>query len=1223
MIDIIFDTDKFDVSQIPIQWREYVTQTSLANGIKRVSIGIQPDDSSYRYRALMQKPQLVLKFALPFFFEFPVGTNCTFQNQQFTLMRAQDLKKQGTRKIEYSMTLYTNEYYFSVWKLRNAVDPVVSGENAPKDNRLKFSLCAKPHEFIDLIVRNLNKKDTSVTWSRGECIEASEKTVEFNHTYIDAALVDVCNVFNTEYEVEYIDTTQAKIHLRRVEYFKSQPIALSYGIGNGFIPGVGRTSEQGGEPVKRMLVQGSDRNIDRSKYGSPELLLPKSQMIRYDGEHFEDEDGFNSAIARTYKSNADGDGVERFDIVSSATKEDSLDCSEIYPSRVGVVTSVEVANVDKNFYDFIDNTIPSNLNFNNYLIAGETMTVIFQDGMLAGKEFDVKYKHEERRFEIVPQEIDGIMMPNATWCPAEEQTYAIFGIQLPDEYICDNTSKSGGSWDMMRAAVKALYECEDQKFTFTGSLQSLWTKRHWLHVGGYLIVGGHVLFKDEQFAKDGVVIRIVGIKDFLTQPYSPTIELSNSVAASSSVSSQIRQITNTEVVIEDAEKRMLQFTKRRFRDAKETIEMLEDAQLDMFTNSISPIAVQTMSLLIGDESLQFIFVSKSGDKWVQHTTPVVYDNEKKQLLCTMVSGNVTIYLQHQTLGHDAVTTKARNDAQGYKTWAMPNYTSPVLTETSKRYYLYAKCPYDTNQSGTFELKESSVSMDAVANYYYLLVGILNSEVDGTRSFAPMHGFTEILPGRITTERIVSSDGNSFFDLVENSFKLGDNLEYNIDESDTLRLRGAMVQSSSGDISPLPCYRGEYSSTTYYYNGDVVTCTSNNITSTYICITKQNGIVGISPLVANSHWKVYAKGAKGEDGAPGQNAPVMVFVGNYDTTRKYYGNAARIDCVRFGNAYYITKTNAPNGVVGFSGIDPDNSNYWQSFGASFESIATGMLLAENANIGNLIFRNQRLESTAETNDEPNIIIDGLTGNVKFGWLRTIGSELLGFDSNGIQRLRITPWELPIVNTASTSKDLKVKSNGGDATFTGETDTEVSFEQEVHCYGSDDIEMNFYGWVEFDIDEDNTLVDLSGIQFGCSVKRTGSSNYEYLSCSMSAYVQRKNGSTWENIGSVSLNSGNPKITIPKAGRIRIEFLGSVNDYIGYDCSGTFSMATQGVKAITAKTEMIIAKDGFMAIYNSNYMRFHSNDGLMVKMGNQHFRINASGIAKSVDGTTWTNL
>lgn len=795
MLTLNFTSDtQLDISAIPEQWRSNVTQTEVASRWN-IMLQVQPDDSSYRYRALQTKPQLVLKFALPFYIELPVGTYCTYQNQRYTLMCAQDLKKQGTRKIEYSMTLYTNEYFFSVWKLRNVIDPVVNGDNVPKDNRLKFSLCAKPHEFIDLIVRNLNKKDTSVTWQRGECVEAAEKTVEFNHTFIDAALTDVCNVFKTEYEVEYIGTSQAKIHLRRVEYFKSQPVALSYGIGNGFIPGVGRTSEQGGEPVKRMLVQGSDRNIDRSKYGAPELLLPKSQTIRYDGEHFEDEDGFNSSIARTYQSNADGDGVERIDKISSATKEDSLDCSEIYPSRIGEVTSVVVANADKNFYDIIDNTIPQNLNYNNYLIAGETMTIIFQDGMLAGKEFDVKYKHEDRRFEIVPQEIDGIMMPNATWCPAEEQTYAIFGIQLPDEYICNNTNKSGGSWDMMRAAVKALYECEDQKFTFTGSLQSLWAKRHWLQVGGHLIVGGHVLFKDEQFAKDGVVIRIVGIKDFLTQPYSPTIELSNSVSASSSVSSQIRQITNTEVVIDDTKRDILQFTKRRFRDAKETIEMLEDAQLDMFTNAISPIAVQAMSLLIGDESLQFQFVSKSGDNWVQHATPVYWDNDKKQLACTMASANMDICLQHLTIGHDAITTKERNDAQGYLTWSMKDYTSPVLTDASAKYYLYAKCPKDTNSQGEYILTQTSIKLDEVANHYHFLVGLLNAEIDGERSFVAMHGFTEILPGRITTERIVSSDGNSFLDLIKNAFKLGNSLDFNNEEADTLILNNAKIKNA--------------------------------------------------------------------------------------------------------------------------------------------------------------------------------------------------------------------------------------------------------------------------------------------------------------------------------------------------------------------------------------------------------------------------------------------
>lgn len=809
MLTLNFTSDtKLDISAIPEQWRNNVTQTQTASRWD-IALQVQPDDSSYRYRALQTKPQLVLKFSLPFYIELPVGTNCTYQNQCFSLMCAQDLKKQGTRKIEYSMTLYTNEYFFSVWKLRNVVDPVISGENAPKDNRLKFSLCAKPHEFIDLIVRNLNKKDTSVTWSRGECIEAAEKTVEFNHTYIDAALSDVCNAFNTEYEVEYIGSSQAKIHLRRVEYYKSQPVALSYGCGNGFIPGVGRTSEQGGEPVKRMLVQGSDRNIDRSKYGSPELLLPKSQTIQYDGEHFEDEDGFNSAIARTYTSNADGDGVERIDIVSSATKEDSLDCSEIYPSRIGEVTSVVVANADKNFYDIIDNTIPANLNYNNYLIAGETMTIIFQDGMLAGKEFDVKYKHDERRFEIVPQEIDGVMMPNATWCPTEGQTYAIFGIQLPDEYICNDTNKSGGSWDMMRAAVKALYESEDQKFTFTGSLQSLWTKRHWLQVGGHLIVGGHVLFTDEQFAKDGVVIRIVGIKDFLTQPYSPTIELSNGVSASSSVSSQIRQITNTEVVIEDTEKRLVQYTKRRFRNALETIGMLEDANIGEFSGSISPVAIQTMAMLVGDESLQFRFAyevitqNEDGTQSVSYspTTCISYNQEKKQLFATMQSAGMNIRLQHMTLGQKAIMTKSRRESSSFITWPMQSFASPVLDEPNSSYYLYAKVSStSTETAGEFILSQKAIAMEAVAGYYHLLCGVLNSELEGQRSYVSLYGFTEILPGRITTDLLISNDGKTYFDLEKG--EIGGAIKFLSDNGYITIIEGGKIKTELIDVSQI-------------------------------------------------------------------------------------------------------------------------------------------------------------------------------------------------------------------------------------------------------------------------------------------------------------------------------------------------------------------------------------------------------------------------------------
>lgn len=1237
MINITFLTyGEFELNQIPEQWHEYVTITQI--GAKpllysRVSIGVQPDDSSYRYRALMQPRQLVLKFALPFYFEFPVGSSVTFEHQTFYFKRPQDLKKQGERNIEYSITMYADDSNLGDYKIRNSVD-----------GRLKWSMCARPHEFIEEIVKNLNAREGANKWSVGTCIESTEKTVEFNHTYLDAALTDIANVFETEYEI----TADCKIHLRKVEYNKTDAdmLSLSYGRGNGFVPGVGRTSEQGGEPIKRMYAQGGERNINRATYGEMlnlpdkpgELLLPLSATIQFDGTHFEGETGFNAANARTYQSDAHGYYIERIDKVSNATKEDSLDCSEIYPSRVGECSGVVAVDPDKNLYDFIDSSIPANLDFGSYIIPGETMTVIFQTGMLAGdgKEFEVKYYHDSvngkaaRRFEIVPQEIDGITMPNDTFKPkaATDTTpgdkYAVFGIQLPKEYICNDTDKSGASWDMMRECVRKLYDCEEQKFTFSGELQSMWAKRNWENVGGYLVVGGYVRFTDNQFAPDGTPIRIIGIKDFITNPYAPKIELSNAISSPGSASSSLRQIDNTEVVIDDTKRDVIRFTKRRFRDALETIGMLEDAQLDNFNSAISPVAIQTMAMLVGDESLQFLMGKTiatigSGD-W-----SITFDDNKLS-----APGG---YLRHMTIGVNSITSN--REYTDYLTWQMPAMN--LTPKTGEKYYIYAvvnRSGFSYNETlgatvcgtqGAWLMDNKSHRLDENPGTYHLLVGVLNSEYQGERSFATLYGFTEVLPGQITTDVIKSSNGESYFDLARNRFKLGDNLGFNVDGTKTLRLRGAMVQSSSGDVSPLPCYRGVYNSTTYYFNGDVVSYTSNNNTSTYLCVTTQeSGIVGISPLLDNAPWEIYAKGAKGEDGTPGQNAPIMVFVGNYDTLQKYYGNASRVDCVRFGSAYYVAKTTAPNGTTGFSGIEPGNNNYWQSFGATFESVATGLLLAENANIANLIFRNQRLESTAQTNDEPNIIIDGITGNVKFGWLRTFGTDLFGFDNDGTQRLRFTPLELPKANSLSTYRELSIKP-GGDATYTGTTDTEVAFEQSVHCYygrddDPDDIEMNFFAWVEFYIEEDNTIVDLSDLTFGCAVKPTNSNDYNYLSCSMIATAQREVNTDWENIGSISMNGGTPKINIPKSGYIRIMFNGTVNESVRYDCTGTFSLLARSIYAINKNTEMIIAKDGFMAIYNSNYMRMHSTEGFIVKIGNYGLKIDSSGIKKMTDGTNF---
>lgn len=702
------------------------------------TLDVQESDSSYRYRSLMSKPQLVLKFSLSEFVEIPVGAWCEYQGVKYKLGSPENIKKNGTRNIEYTLTLGTLEDNMSLYKMRN-----------PVDKRLKWSMCAKPHELVEAIVWNLNQRDGAEVWKVGECLDAAEQTVEFNHTYVDAALQDVANKFETEWEIN--DYT---ISLHKVEYFKDDPLPLAYGKGNGFEPGVGRTTQSDELPIKRLYVQGGDRNIDRSKYGSAELLLPKSQTLVYEG--------------RIYQSDAEGYSIERIDKVSDAVKEDSLDCSEIYPSRVGTVSAVECIDAGKNFYDIIDNSIPAELNFNDYVIEGETATIIFQKGMLAGddKQFEFKYNHSERRFELVPQEIDGVTMPNETFSPAVGDTYAIFGIMLPDSYICNNTDKTGASWDMFREAARKLYENEDQKFTFTGTLQGLWAKKNWLRVGGRLKVGGYVLFTDEQFAPDGIPIRITGIKEFLTSPYAPVLEISNSVSGKS-VSSQLREIGQNEVATDNSIRNAVSYTKRRFRDVKETMAMLEDSMLDNFTNSINPLTVQTMMMLVGDESLQFRFVASKTDLTAVGDG-ITYDNTAKQL--HIPHG----FIQHMTLGIGTISS-SHADSE-YKVWEMNEYLSPYLDNGAKKYYLYAKVSRtDTTVKGDFLLSDRAIKMTDVAGYYHLLVGILNSEYDGERSYVSLYGFSEILPGRITTDKIVSSDGKTYFDLLLG--EIGGNIKF--------------------------------------------------------------------------------------------------------------------------------------------------------------------------------------------------------------------------------------------------------------------------------------------------------------------------------------------------------------------------------------------------------------------------------------------------------------
>lgn len=781
-------------------------------------IDILVDTSSYRYTALQNVGTLYLYFASEEFINIPVGAYCIYKNITYYLMDPDDFKKKSSRNFEYTLVMYDIGAILGKYKCRDIVS-----------KRLKFDYTAKPHEHLQLIVDNLNMRDSG--WKVGKCIEAEEKTINYNHIFCSEALPTIADTFKTEYE---IDPAIKTIHLRKVEYNKGEPLPLEYGKDKGFVPGLGRSNKDGNRPVTILYVQGGEQNIDFSKYGSKELLLPKNQRLEYEG--------------RAYVSDAEGLYIKRADTTLTDVQEDSLDCSHISPKRVGSVSNVVVSDKEKNFYDFIDSSIPDDLNFEDYVIEGNNMTVIFQSGMLAGsnKEFEVKYVHKERKFLITPQEIDGQIMPNDIYKPNLGDKYAVFGIQLPDAYICNNSTKEGASWDMFREAAKYLYENEDPKFTFKGELDSIYSKKRWLSIGGKIKLGGYILFKDPQFIPEGIKIRITSIKEYIHRPYSPIIELSNTTTGVT-VSSELNKIESNEVKTDNQYKNSIQFTKRRFRDAKETISMLNDALLH-FSGSISPISVQTMSLLVGDESLQFRFVNnKTNPTQVEYL--VTYDSKKKVL---SAPGGI---LQHMTIGID--TLSSGHKASEYKFWDIEKYTSPTLTETVG-YYLYVKANKN-GTTGSYVLSKNAIKLEGVEGYYHFLVGILNSEFEEDRSFVELFGFTEILPGRITTDRIVSSDGLNFMDFVNNAFRVGNSdsyFDWNTKGDKKLRLKGTIVQSESGDESPIGCFRGVYDNSYTYYWGDEVIYDDGTGYSMYRFVSK-NPVKGISPNNSN-YWIIVAQ-----------------------------------------------------------------------------------------------------------------------------------------------------------------------------------------------------------------------------------------------------------------------------------------------------------------------------------------------------------------------------
>ena len=247
-------------------------------------------------------------------------------------------------------------------------------------------------------------------------------------------------------------------------------------------------------------------------------------------------------------------------------------------------------------------------------------------------------------------------------------------------------------------------------------------------------------------------------------------------------------------------------TKRNWEDIIQTKDAIENAQLEGFTESITPITVNTMQMVVGTQNLQFDFITSLKDDTI--ISPGLYINEFGQLVCPKG------VIKHYTLfGPQSV--KKDIGIQYYARWTIQgdnggDYTLLDLTEEDKPYYVYLRVnttgykditdddvtqnievdPKSKNTGDWFASTQSH-AIDEEDGYAYLLVALVTGSNAGGRSIGYLNGFTEILPGQITAYVFKTADGNQYLDFLNNKFRIGNNDQYIDWNGENLNIKGSL------------------------------------------------------------------------------------------------------------------------------------------------------------------------------------------------------------------------------------------------------------------------------------------------------------------------------------------------------------------------------------------------------------------------------------------------
>lgn len=246
-------------------------------------------------------------------------------------------------------------------------------------------------------------------------------------------------------------------------------------------------------------------------------------------------------------------------------------------------------------------------------------------------------------------------------------------------------------------------------------------------------------------------VRIIELTRQGIQPYKYTLVLSDQVEYLSTLLTSYKKADNAEKKIAASPVRDLWRSRRSWRDTEELKSMVFDPDDGYFEDgNIRPLSITTAMLEAG---------SKSGNFELNGVVikPNYAGNNNK---LSIGAG----YLTHFNIDS--------SEADNIGTWTLvanTTYEAGGLT-TGTAYYLYAKCKKDSYADGSNTVLVSDTAYQAdQTTYWYFLIGILHSTAGSTpRGLSLTYGQTLINGGFITTGKIQSASGATYFDLDNNT-----------------------------------------------------------------------------------------------------------------------------------------------------------------------------------------------------------------------------------------------------------------------------------------------------------------------------------------------------------------------------------------------------------------------------------------------------------------------